>query len=178
MSSLFPISLSLAWLAGAEPALLTHAYTDQARYASLGLSVGAAAMVVGSALSVTSALLLSAWAGYLLFPAATAAAAFGLHVAFRWASAGPRLGRRLSALALGLVLVAALIEWPLGTALLYSANVASIASSSALVTLHWALRGMLALILLVPLYVLAAAQSGSYALAIAKRNELNGFLYK
>ena len=178
MSDLFPISLSLAWLAGAEPALLTHAYTDRARYASLGLSVAAAALVISSAAAVGSALLLGAWSGYLLLPAAFAGALIGLRKAFQWGSAGPRLGRRLSTLALGLVLLAGVIEWPLGRALLHSADVASITSTAALDKLHWALRGMLALLLLVPLYGLASAQRGSYALATAKRNELNSFLSK
>jgi len=178
MFDLFPLSLSLAWLAGADPALLTHAYTDRARYASLGLSVAAAALVISSATAVGSALLLGAWAGYLLLPIAFAGALIGLRKTFQWGGAGPRLGRRLGALAIGLVFLAILIEWPLGRALLHSADVASISSTAALNKLHWALRGMLALLLLVPLYGLASAQRGSYALAIAKRNKLNSLLSK
>lgn len=158
--------------------MLAHAYTDRARYASLGLSVAGAALTIGAALAVAVGLLLGDWAGWLSLPAGVVGAAIGLRRALQWVGAGPRFRRRASALAVGLVLLASILEWPLGLALFHSVEVESVTSPTALTALHWAIRGVLALLLLVPLYGLTAAQHGSYALAIAKRQELNVLLNK
>jgi hypothetical protein len=94
----------------------------------------------------------------------------------RWVSVGTHFGRRASLLGVSLTLLSGILEWPLGLALFHSVEVESIATFNSLNVLHWALRCVLALLLLVPLYGIVAARKGSYALAIAKRNELNMLL--
>ena len=144
MSNTFPLSLLLAWLAGAEPALLAHAYPDRARYASLGLSVAGAALAIGIGLAVAGGLVLGVWAGWMLLPVGLVCAGAGLRRAFRWACEGPRLRRRVAAVSLGLLLLARLLEWPLGRVLLHSAVAMPTTGSTALTALHWALGGVLA----------------------------------
>jgi hypothetical protein len=175
MFSSLPISLSLAWLAGTEPDLLAHAYTDRARFASLGLSVLSAVLVIGIAAVVAVGFLVGKW-GVILLPMVSPTAAVCFRRALRWVSAGVHFGRRASLLGVGLALLSGILELPLGRALFHSVAIESIATLDSLNVLHWALRFVLALLLLVPLYGIVAARKGSYALAIAKRNELKRLL--
>lgn len=175
MFSSLLVSLSLGWLAGAEPALLAHAYTDRARYASLGLSVVSASLAIGIAAAVATGFVVGKW-GVVMLPIGLLSAAACFRRAMRWVSVGTHFGRRASLLGVSLTLLSGILEWPLGLALFHSVEVESIATFNSLNVLHWALRCVLALLLLVPLYGIVAARKGSYALAIAKRNELNMLL--
>lgn len=171
----YPLTLALAWLSGVEPSLLAHAYTDRARYASLGLSVLGAAVVASTAAAVAAGMLVGRW-GLWMLPVALLTSLHYFRRALTWVGTGERSGRRAGLVAAGLLLLAVVLEWPLGQALFHTADVQAFINSGTLITLHWALRAMLALVLLVPLYGLVAARRGSYALAVGKRKEINKLL--
>lgn len=156
----------LAWLAGVEPALLHHAYSDRMRFVSLGMSVVAAACLAGSASVAACALLFGSWAGWFLFPVASAGFAVGLRALLAWVWQSQYFGRRLWLVAAGLLVAAWLFAWPLQYYLLQTTD---ISEGITLRSLRWAIRLVVALVFLIPAYGIASARQGSYARSIATR---------
>lgn len=154
----------LAWLAGVEPSLLHHAYSDRMRFVSLGMSVVAAACLAGSASVTACALVFGSWAGWFLFPVLSAGFAVGLRTLLAWVWQTEYFGRRLWLVAAGLLVAAWFIAWPLQYYLLQTAD---ISEGITLRNLRWAIRLVVGIVFLIPAYGMASARQGSYARSIA-----------
>ena len=145
----------LAWLAGVEPALLHHAYSDRMRFVSLGMSVVAAACLAGSASVAAYALVFGSWTGWFLFPVVSAGFAVGLRSLMAWVWQSQYFGRRLWLVAAGLLVAAWLLAWPLQYYLLQTTD---ISEGITLRSLRWAIRLVVALVFLIPAYGIASAR--------------------
>ena len=166
----------LFWLAGAEPQLLHHAYTDRARFSSIGLSVAAAALVIATSVALGFGMAAWAWLGWGLFPVMLGIAGFFLRQMLSWSWEAPseRFSRRLALLSLGLSGGAALLSWPVQRYVL--GPVAHQASSAAMPLLLWAIRLTVLLIMLVPVYATAVSSRSAYANTLATRRAFNSIL--
>ena len=163
----------LFWLAGAEPLLLRHAYTDRTRFISLGLSVAAATLIIATAVTLSISMATWAWLGWGFFPIVLIGAGFCLHRAFAWVwEARPeRFGRRLALLALILAGSAALFSWPVQRYVL--GPVTHQASQTSMQLLVWAIRLTVLLVLLVPVYATAVSSQCAYARTLATRHSFH-----
>jgi hypothetical protein len=171
--SSYSITDGLFWLAGAEPRLLLHAYTDRGRFISIGLSVTAATLMIATAAALAVGMGARAWLGWGLFPLVLIVAGFCLRQAFAWVweAAPEHFGRRLAMLALVLTASAALLSWPVQRYIL--GPVTHQASPAAMQLLVWAIRLTVLLVLLVPVYATAVSSRCAYARTLATRHAFN-----